>query len=167
MAQQLKIFPEKCSGCKSCEIICSLVNEGEFNPSKSRITTIIFRGEKYPLPYNFPSTCRQCADALCMRECPVNAISRSKDKTKTVKIDYELCIKCGQCVEACPFGAMSFDSKKKVPFKCELCHGDPACVSICPTEAIVFVNQRPFYSKPQYLAAMAFSTLSEKNKGDF
>ncbi|NQU16306.1 MAG: 4Fe-4S dicluster domain-containing protein [Desulfobacteraceae bacterium] len=167
MPTQLKIFPEKCSGCKSCEIICSLMNEGEFNPSKSRITTLIFREDAYPLPYNFPSTCKQCADAPCIRACPVTAISRAKDKTKVIKIDEGLCITCGRCVEACPFGAMFFDGERNVPFKCELCGGEPACVSICSTGAIVFVNQRPFFSKPHALAATGFAILAKENKGSF
>lgn len=164
MPIQLKIFPEKCSGCRSCELVCPLVNDGELNPSKSRITVISFLEGSYSLPYNFPSTCKQCADAPCMTVCPVDAISRTNDKIKVITIDNELCTHCKQCVKACPFGAMLFDREKKLPYKCELCAGEPACTSICPTEAIVFVNRKPFYSKTQSLQMQAFAFLSERNR---
>jgi Fe-S-cluster-containing hydrogenase component 2 len=143
------------------------MHEGDFNPGKSRIMTVIFRGETYPLPYNFPFTCKQCADAPCLMACPVGAITRAKDDMKTVTIDDETCIKCGTCVAVCPFGAMFFDMEKKIPYKCDLCRGDPACASICPTGAISFKNQRPFYSKPQSLSMTAFTMASEQNRKDF
>jgi len=164
MPKQLKIFFEKCIGCKSCELACSLANDGELNPSKSRITMIAFAEGKYPLPYNVPFTCKQCADAPCLPSCPVDAISRLKNSMKIVVIDYDLCIKCGKCVGACPFGAMLFDKETKKPFKCELCRGEPACASICPTEAILFVQQKPFYSKAPALEMEGFSILSQRNR---
>jgi Fe-S-cluster-containing hydrogenase component 2 len=164
MAKQLKIFPERCSACRSCELICPLVNDDMLNPNRSRISVVSFFDHYYRLPYNFPSTCKQCADAPCLSSCPADAIYQSTDETKKICIDYETCIKCGKCVEACPFGAMYFDPAEKVPFKCELCNGKPACAAICPTEAIVFKPQNRFYSKALSLQMEGFSLLSEQNK---
>jgi len=166
MPKQLRIYPEKCIGCKSCELACSLVNEKEMNPSKARINMVFFREGTYPLTYNFPSTCKQCADAPCMESCPVGALTRTKDSMKRVVVDCETCINCGHCVSACPFGAMHFDREKKVPFKCELCDGAPECVSICPSEALVFVQQRPFRAQPQALQMKGYALLLKKNKKD-
>lgn len=164
MPKQLKIFPERCSACRSCELMCPLVNDATLNPEKSRISVISFFKHYYQLPYNFPSTCKQCADAPCLSSCPTDAIYQSKDATKKICIDYEACIGCGNCVSACPFGAMFFDPLKKIPFKCELCDGKPACAAICPTEAIVFMRQNHFYSKKLSLQMLGFSLLCEQNK---
>lgn len=164
MPRQLKILPQKCIGCKSCELACSLANHNELNPSRSRITVIGFLEGKFPLPYNIPFTCKQCADALCLHACPVGAISFLRNTMKTVAIDYDTCIKCGKCISACPFGAMLFDVEIRRPFKCELCGGDPACASICPTEAIAFVPQKPYYSKEQALRMDGCSILSQRQQ---
>lgn len=164
MPKQLKIFTEKCTGCKSCELVCSLANEGQLNPSKSRITQITFIEGKYTLPYNFVSTCRQCADAPCLSICPVKAIYRSHNKTKVVVIDSDICIGCGKCVDICPFGAMLFSGEKKKAFKCELCGGNPACASICPSGAIVYGNRNPFYAKFEDCQMRGLEILSCRNR---
>jgi carbon-monoxide dehydrogenase iron sulfur subunit len=164
MPKQLKISSEKCTGCKGCELVCSFINEKEFNPSKSRIAAIAFLEGKYPLPYNFVSTCRQCADAPCLAICPVGAIDRVHDQTKRVVIDRDTCIGCGKCVDACPFGAMLFSKEAKKVFKCELCNGNPACASICPSGAIVYRGGRPFYAKGVDYQMKGFAVLSQRNK---
>ena len=46
--------------------------------------------------------CKGCS--LCSKKCPVNAIS-GVIKTP-YKIDNELCVRCGQCIENCRFGAI-------------------------------------------------------------
>ena len=46
--------------------------------------------------------CKGCS--LCSKKCPVNAIS-GVIKTP-YKIDNELCVRCGQCIENCKFGAI-------------------------------------------------------------
>ena len=166
MPKHLKLLSEKCIGCKSCEVACSFANEADMNPSRSRIRMITFVEGRYRLPYHMLITCRQCADAPCLSACPVEAISRSKDKMKVIVIDGEACIGCGECVGACPLGVMLFDSEKKKPYKCELCDGNPACAAICPTEAIEFVNQRFFYSKEQFLQMKGYLVLSNQNRQD-
>jgi F420-non-reducing hydrogenase iron-sulfur subunit len=48
--------------------------------------------------YIDPEKCRACM--ICMRKCPVDAISGGKDLVHI--IDQEKCIKCGTCFESCP-----------------------------------------------------------------
>jgi len=164
MPKQLKINPQKCIGCKSCELACSLRNETVFNPALSRISSITFIEGTYPLPYNFVATCKQCADAPCLSSCPTKAISRRKDEAKAVVIDRDKCIGCGVCVVTCPFGAMRFDEAAKKAFKCELCGGDPACAQMCPTGAIQFAPGKPFRAQPEDCRLQAYSILLQRNR---
>ena len=52
-----------------------------------------------------PGKCEGCM--ICARECPIDAISGGKRQLHV--IDYTKCIKCGNCLTACPakFGAVS------------------------------------------------------------
>ncbi len=40
MQKVLIVDTDKCTGCKVCELICSMTKENEFNPSKSYIRVI-------------------------------------------------------------------------------------------------------------------------------
>jgi len=50
-----------------------------------------------------PEKCKGCT--LCMRKCPVGAITGEKRQPHV--IDPELCIKCGACAAACKFDAIT------------------------------------------------------------
>jgi Fe-S-cluster-containing dehydrogenase component len=91
-------------------------------------------------PDFFPVYCHHCADAPCRRACPAGAIAKTAEGI--VWIDAALCIGCGECIEACPFGAMQFDEDRGQAVKCDLCAhrvGEglaPACASVCATGCI-------------------------------
>ena len=135
MAKILMINHEKCTGCRLCELVCSVTHEGVSNPSRSRINIIKWEAEGLYIPMS----CQQCEDAPCMTICPVKAISRDRE-LDYVKIDYDVCIGCRSCVAVCPFGAMGFNVKDKKVFKCDLCEGDPQCVRFCDVKAIEYVD---------------------------
>jgi NADH-quinone oxidoreductase subunit F len=56
-----------------------------------------------------PELCRGCS--LCSRKCPQNAISG--EVKKPFVIDNEKCIRCGQCIIGCKFGAIKIESGVK------------------------------------------------------
>ncbi len=135
MSQILQITPERCTGCMQCEIACSFVQTGQFQPSRSLIRVSVFDEEASYAPY----TCVQCDEAWCMNACPVNAIG--VDPTTGAKVVSEgLCIGCHLCTLACPFGTVFTLPGTDKAAKCNLCGGDPACAAACPTAAIEYVD---------------------------
>jgi len=134
VAKQLRIRPEKCTGCIQCELACSFVQTGTFQPARSLIRVHLFDDQASYAPY----TCFQCDEAWCLTACPVNAIAISAASAKVV-VD-SLCVGCGLCTIACPYGTVWFNPDAHKAVKCDLCAGDPACVHACPTGAIEYVD---------------------------
>jgi Fe-S-cluster-containing hydrogenase component 2 len=118
-----------------CELACSLDNEGAFNPSKSRIRVFKFEDEGRFVPY----TCTQCAEAWCLKACPVDAISLDPETGAKVVSD-ALCVGCKVCTIACPFGTINYNQDTGKVIKCDLCEGEPECATACPTDAITYID---------------------------
>ena len=135
MTKMLNIVPDKCTGCMQCELACSWVQTGTFQPSKSVMRVSVFDEEASYAPY----TCLQCDEAWCMNACPVNAIVVDEPTGAKLVVD-SLCIGCHLCTIACPFGTVFTLPESNKASKCNLCGGDPACVASCPTDAIEYVE---------------------------
>ncbi len=133
MAKGIVISPDKCTGCRTCELVCSFSKTNKFNPKDSAISVLFYDEAAVQVPM----MCMQCEDPQCMKVCTVNAISRA-EKTSTIKVDSEKCIGCKMCVSACPFGNITYSSRLKKIVKCDLCDGDPQCVKQCPGGAIEY-----------------------------
>ena len=127
--------PQKCTGCRSCEIACSLKHAQVSNPARSRIRVVNWK----PARRFLPVACQHCEDAPCLKACPQEAISRDADLDQVV-IDYAKCVGCRTCFYACPFGAMQFDGDRGRPFKCDLCGGEPLCVAVCEDNALTYAD---------------------------
>lgn len=134
--KQLVVNPDKCTGCRACELACSFQHYQEFNPHKSAIHVSIFTLDAFFLPVY----CAQCSDPACVAVCPSGAMHVDQiDGSYVVLVDHERCIGCDMCTVACPFGAVEDDSAGSV-HKCDLCGGDPACVKVCATHALEFTE---------------------------
>lgn len=116
---------DQCSGCRLCEIMCSLEHEGRIWPEASRIR--IF--ELVP-GINIPHICSQCHDAPCVRACPKKALYIDEN-TGAIKVKVEECIECGICVEACSARVPRIIPGKRGVIICDLCGGDPICAKVC------------------------------------
>jgi len=133
VAKVLTVDPDKCTGCRLCEMACAVTNTGMFDLTQSRIKIINF-GREF---FQFPILCLQCEEPLCAQVCPTGAIT--KDETSgIVKVSKTKCVGCRMCVVACPFGNISFSTQERKAIKCELCDGDPQCVRFCVTEALQY-----------------------------
>jgi len=133
MKKMIVTNPEVCTGCRVCEMVCSLVHSGECNPARARIR--IMRWEIQGI--DIPVTCLQCEDAPCKDACPTHAIQRNPE-TGAMETRKELCIQCHMCALACPFGATLVSPEGEV-LRCDLCGGDPECVKLCERKAVQYL----------------------------
>jgi Fe-S-cluster-containing hydrogenase component 2 len=129
-----------CSGCKRCELACSLHHEGWMWPEASRVRVFM------PFPgCEVPHLCSQCNDYPCVSSCPVLALTVDEE-TKAVKVDKEKCISCGKCIKACPGQVPTLHPVDNKALICDLCGGDPECVKVCEEagyNALMLVEEGP------------------------
>jgi Fe-S-cluster-containing hydrogenase component 2 len=124
--------PNKCTGCRLCELACSMKKAGEYNPTRANIQVI-----GYDELLSVPLTCFQCEKPYCLEVCPARAISRN-ETTGAVYVEKQRCVGCKMCTLACPFGNIAVSTIEKVAVKCDLCDGEPECVLFCPTGALEY-----------------------------
>ncbi|MCP4946980.1 MAG: 4Fe-4S dicluster domain-containing protein, partial [Aestuariibacter sp.] len=72
--------------------------------------------------------CMHCTDAPCMAVCPADCFEHTEDGI--VLHNKDLCIGCGYCLFACPFGAPQFPKQEAFGErgkmdKCTFCAGGP------------------------------------------
>jgi carbon-monoxide dehydrogenase iron sulfur subunit len=127
-----------CSGCRTCEMVCSNMNSEGRN---SAALAMVILDKDYIAGNYQPRTCFQCLDPPCLRACPVDALKvDEKSGTNARVIDPILCIGCQKCLKACAehfaVPRPRFDPEYEICNKCHLCFGDPNCVKYCPTGAL-------------------------------
>jgi molybdopterin-containing oxidoreductase family iron-sulfur binding subunit len=97
---------ERCVGCNACAIACKQEN---FTPSGIWYNKIQIR-EQGTWPntriVSTPLACMHCDNAPCVSVCPTGASHKRPDGV--VAIDYDKCIGCKYCIQACPYGARQF-----------------------------------------------------------
>jgi carbon-monoxide dehydrogenase iron sulfur subunit len=134
MSRILAVDYERCTGCRNCEMACSVFHKEACNPTKSAVRIVKWEREGLHVPI----ICQQCEDPACANICPVQAISRDVD-TDALIVDYDCCVGCRMCIVACPFGAVTFDSDRRQAIKCDLCGGsEPWCVRFCEPGALTY-----------------------------
>ena len=101
----------KCVGCSACTVACAVENKlppGMFY----RVVTEETSGEFPDVRRRFfPRPCLHCDQPPCVEPCPVTPVKATRKRPDgIVEIDYEACIGCGLCVDACPYGARALDN---------------------------------------------------------
>ena len=141
MHQFIVVDPVLCTGCETCESVCSFVHDAEFNP----INTRIHRVRIEPV-FNIALACQKCEDAPCVRSCPRDALTQSEE-TGVIMVDDAKCDLCGWCLESCKHGALFLNEDKKTVMICNLCEGNPQCIEWCPENALSLMTQKEFDKK--------------------
>jgi len=114
-----------CSGCRRCEIACSLFHEKRIWPEASRVRVFMF------VPgIEIPHLCFQCDDPQCVGACPEGALSVDK-RTRAIRVDDSLCTACGLCIDACPGRVPHLHPDGSHVVICDLCGGRPECTKAC------------------------------------
>jgi Fe-S-cluster-containing dehydrogenase component len=87
----------------------------------NRIHTFEVTPENAPAQIvHFPKSCLHCDDAPCVTVCPTGA-SHKRSEDGIVLVTEDMCIGCGLCAWACPYGAREMDPVENVMKKCTLC----------------------------------------------
>ncbi len=139
MAEEEKtliVIPDRCVGCKTCMMACSIQKGSIKKPAQPRIRIYPVK-ESDNVSGNVQITCLQCVDAACVAVCTVHALARN-ESTGAIVLNEDRCISCGLCEPACPYGNIYFNTLTGFPEKCDLCGGDPACAKYCPHEALLY-----------------------------
>jgi formate dehydrogenase iron-sulfur subunit len=116
---------ERCIECNACVTACKNENEVPWGINRRRVVTIKDGeiGER-----SISMACMHCTDAPCASVCPVDCFTKTEDGV--VLHSKDLCIGCGYCFYACPFGApqfphtTNFGTRGKMD-KCTFCAGSP------------------------------------------
>lgn len=125
--QYLRVNPAICSGCRQCELACSLTKYGVATMYRAaiRVSRLIEEGKGFSV-----TICLHCKKARCKEACPIPGALEQDAITSAFIINQDACLGCGLCVEACPFGAIRIGPEGEI-LKCDLCGGHPACVEAC------------------------------------
>jgi carbon-monoxide dehydrogenase iron sulfur subunit len=149
------VNPERCVGCRQCEIACAVEHSSSKDAAHAFLEAPIPRKRVHVEPgptlvTSFPNKCRHCDPAPCLQVCPTGAITRDGD-FELVLVEPKRCIGCAMCAMVCPFDVLTFHPvadgpgpEMEVAVKCDGCvdrlrHGDdPACAEVCKSDALVF-----------------------------
>ena len=145
----------KCHNCNNCSLACRDEHvDNNWSPiscemprhSKGFRTIELKERGSYPLidvAYK-PGNCMMCENAPCVK-AGKGAVYRRDDGI--VLIDNEKAVGRKDIVEACPYGAISWNEKLLLPQKCTFCAHlldsgwtETRCSQICPTGATKFMQ---------------------------
>ena len=154
MGKVMVIDISKCNGCYNCQIACKDEHVGnDWTPIAKpqpdigqfwmKVTDIVQGTVPKVRVRYMHDICQHCDEAPCLPACKSKAIYKRDDGI--VIIDPEKCTGNRNCLDACPYDVIYFNTDLNISQKCTFCAHlldkdwkEPRCVDACPTEALVF-----------------------------
>lgn len=160
----------RCIGCHTCAVACKIENDLPEGVWWNRVKTIGGPAPDSPAGVypqlrmaSLTIACQHCEHPPCVPVCPTGATYK-RDADGIVLVDYDKCIGCGACVQACPYDGVRTRNAAEPTYtlyhpvggagvqpqqggtvtKCTFCvhrveRGlTPACIDVCPTRARFF-----------------------------
>ncbi len=157
---------ERCVGCQTCTMTCKVENSLPPGTYWARVLKEEIGTYPNARMVSLPVLCMHCEEPPCVPVCPTGASRKREDGI--VWIDYDTCIGCRYCMQACPYEARNFHAdmvnylENETPYeritrtvlgkgpqqgtvsKCNFCMErvdagrDPACVETCLGKARIF-----------------------------
>ncbi|MUK49963.1 formate dehydrogenase FDH3 subunit beta [Aliivibrio fischeri] len=154
---------KRCIECNGCVTACKNENDDALEWGIQRRRVVILNDGE-PGETSISVACMHCTDAPCKAVCPADCFEHTEDGI--VRHNKDLCIGCGYCLFACPFGAPQFPkqgafAERGKMDKCTFCAGGPGvepgskeerekyganriaegklpmCASLCSTKALL------------------------------
>jgi Fe-S-cluster-containing dehydrogenase component len=156
---------DKCCGCRNCQISCKdehceqpWLPYAQAQPEVGQFWMNVREKERGQVPWvkvsYTPTLCAHCSDAPCEKVCQSGALNRRNDGLAL--IDPAVCTGCGDCLSACPIGAVYFNQELNIAQKCTGCAhllddgwSVPRCVDACPNGALQFGDEDVLADKIQ------------------
>jgi tetrathionate reductase subunit B len=150
----LVIDVDKCNGCYNCQVACKDEHVGnDWTPIAKpqpdtghfwmQVTDIVQGSVPKVRVRYMHDMCQHCDEAPCIPACKSGAIYKRDDGI--VIIDPEKCTGNRNCLEACPYKVIYFNTHLNISQKCTMCAHlldkdwrEPRCVDACPTGALTF-----------------------------
>lgn len=115
---------ERCIGCYSCSLACARLVHKQLSWTNCGIRISTAGGVSTGFEAKL---CVACDPAPCTAVCPTEALTQRKGGG--VKVNREVCIRCGKCASACPVEAIHIGVDDGLPYLCIHCG---RCVAFCP-----------------------------------
>ncbi len=120
---RIHIDPSRCTGCRMCQVACSLKHTESVNPRRSRIR--VYVAEELCIPV----IAGPFTEAACN--------SRGTYFINGIEVDG-----CVVCRASCPIKSVFKEPGTGIPLKCDFCGDppDPECVKWCAPGALSIVD---------------------------
>jgi len=79
MTDKIQTIPEMCSGCRMCQLACTMAWTRSYNPAQSRILIDDVDATK-PVNITFTDECNDCG--ICVRYCFYGALKMREEEGK-------------------------------------------------------------------------------------